>query len=194
MDSLRYWTMEMHVDGFRFDLAATLAREFHEVDKLSSFFDLIHQEPVSRGEAHRRAVGRRRGRLPGRQLPAAVDRVERQVPRHRARLLARRGGTARRVRVSVHRLLRPVPAGRPQAVRHRSTSSRRTTASRCATSSPTTRSTTRPTARTTRTARATIGRGIAASRVRRDDPRHPRLRRASSATCSPRCCSRRACR
>ncbi len=46
MDSLRYWTLEMHVDGFRFDLASTLARELHEVDKLSAFFDIIHQDPV----------------------------------------------------------------------------------------------------------------------------------------------------
>ena len=46
MDSLRYWVTEMHVDGFRFDLAATLARQFHEVDKLSVFFDLIQQDPV----------------------------------------------------------------------------------------------------------------------------------------------------
>src|SRR5699024_1361386 len=46
MDSLRYWITEMHVDGFRFDLAATLARQFHEVDKLSSFFDIIQQDPV----------------------------------------------------------------------------------------------------------------------------------------------------
>jgi glycogen operon protein len=46
MDSLRYWVMEMHVDGFRFDLAATLARQFHEVDKLSAFFDLVQQDPV----------------------------------------------------------------------------------------------------------------------------------------------------
>jgi glycogen operon protein len=46
MDSLRYWITEMHVDGFRFDLAATLARELHEVSKLSSFFDVIHQDPV----------------------------------------------------------------------------------------------------------------------------------------------------
>ena len=46
MDSLRYWVLEMHVDGFRFDLAATLARQFHEVDRLSAFFDLVHQDPV----------------------------------------------------------------------------------------------------------------------------------------------------
>jgi isoamylase len=46
MDSLRYWILEMHVDGFRFDLAATLARELHDVDRLGSFFDIIHQDPV----------------------------------------------------------------------------------------------------------------------------------------------------
>ncbi len=46
MDSLRYWVTEMHVDGFRFDLASALARELHDVDKLSSFFDLIQQDPV----------------------------------------------------------------------------------------------------------------------------------------------------
>ncbi|MEO3812215.1 glycogen debranching protein GlgX [Sphaerisporangium sp. B11E5] len=46
MDSLRYWVLEMHVDGFRFDLAAALARELHDVDRLSSFFDLIQQDPV----------------------------------------------------------------------------------------------------------------------------------------------------
>jgi isoamylase len=46
MDSLRYWVLEMHVDGFRFDLAATLARELHAVDRLSAFFDLIQQDPV----------------------------------------------------------------------------------------------------------------------------------------------------
>jgi len=46
MDSLRYWVQEMHVDGFRFDLASALAREFYEVDRLSAFFDIIHQDPV----------------------------------------------------------------------------------------------------------------------------------------------------
>jgi len=46
MDSLRYWVTEMHVDGFRFDLASALARSLHDVDKLSSFFDVIHQDPV----------------------------------------------------------------------------------------------------------------------------------------------------
>ena len=81
MDSLRYWVLEMHVDGFRFDLAATLARELHEVDRLSRL--LRHHPPGSgalAGQADRRAVGRRRGRLSGRQLPGPLDGVERQVP------------------------------------------------------------------------------------------------------------------
>ncbi len=46
MDSLRYWVLEMHVDGFRFDLASTLARSLHEVNRLAAFFDIIHQDPV----------------------------------------------------------------------------------------------------------------------------------------------------
>jgi glycogen operon protein len=46
MDSLRYWVLEMHVDGFRFDLASALARELHAVDRLSAFFDMIQQDPV----------------------------------------------------------------------------------------------------------------------------------------------------
>jgi glycogen operon protein len=46
MDSLRYWVLDMHVDGFRFDLASTLARELHDVDRLSAFFDLVQQDPV----------------------------------------------------------------------------------------------------------------------------------------------------
>jgi isoamylase len=46
MDSLRYWVLEMHVDGFRFDLASALARELHDVDRLAAFFDIIHQDPI----------------------------------------------------------------------------------------------------------------------------------------------------
>jgi glycogen operon protein len=46
MDSLRYWIVHMHVDGFRFDLASTLARELHDVNKLGAFFDIIHQDPI----------------------------------------------------------------------------------------------------------------------------------------------------
>lgn len=49
MDSLRYWVLEMHVDGFRFDLASALARELYEVDSLAAFFDIVHQDPVLSG-------------------------------------------------------------------------------------------------------------------------------------------------
>ena len=72
-------------------------------------------DPVP-GEADRGAVGRRRGRLPGRQLPGALDRVERDVPRHDARLLAR-PEQRRRVRLALHGLERPLRDRRPQAVR-----------------------------------------------------------------------------
>ena len=117
MDSLRYWVTECHVDGFRFDLASALARELYDVDRLSAFFDTIHQDPVlSPGQADRRAVGRRPGRLPGRQLPRAVVGVERHVPRRDARLLAR-AGERRRLRLAPHRLERPLRVRRPPPVR-----------------------------------------------------------------------------
>ena len=88
MDSLRYWVTEMHVDGFRFDLASALARALHDVDRLSAFFDVIHQDPVvSQVKLIAEPWDVGDGRLPGGQLPAAVDGVERQVPRHRPRLL-----------------------------------------------------------------------------------------------------------
>ena len=99
MDSLRYWVTEMHVDGFRFDLASTLAREFHEVDRLSAFFDLIQQDPVvSRvkliaepwdvGEG-----GYQVGNFP--PLWSEWNGKYRDTP---ARLLARRAADPRRVR------------------------------------------------------------------------------------------------
>ena len=91
MDSLRYWVLEMHVDGFRFDLASALARELYEVNKLGAFFDVIHQDPVlSQVKLIAEPWDLGAGRLPGRQLPGAVDGVERPVPRQRAPLLARR--------------------------------------------------------------------------------------------------------
>ncbi len=67
MDSLRYWITDMHVDGFRFDLAATLAHELHEVDRLSAFFDIIHQDlGYFTGKADCRTLGCGERRLPGR--------------------------------------------------------------------------------------------------------------------------------
>ena len=95
MDSLRYWVLEMHVDGFRFDLASALAREFYEVNRPVG---VLRRDPpgpgAEPGEADRRALGRRSRRLPGGQLPRAVDGVERPLPRRDARLLARARATA----------------------------------------------------------------------------------------------------
>ena len=145
------------------------------------------------GQADRRAVGPRPRRLPGRQLPGPLDGVERPLPRHDARRLARPDERGR-VRLALHRLERPLRGRRPAPARRRSTSSPRTTASRSPTSSPTTTSTTRPTSRTTATAPTTTAPGTAASRGRRDDPEISALRERSSATSWPRCCSRRACR
>jgi isoamylase len=89
MDSLRYWVLEMHVDGFRFDLASTLARELHDVDRLSTFFEVIQQDPViSQVKLIAEPWDVGEGGLPGGQLPAAVVGVERDVPRHHAGLLA----------------------------------------------------------------------------------------------------------
>ena len=146
------------------------------------------------GEADRRALGHRPGRLPGRQLPAAVDGVERQVPRHGPGLLARRAGHPGRVRGPADRLGRPVRALAPGGRWPASTSSPRTTVSPCATWSPTTRSTTRPTARTTTTARATTGPGTAAWKARPRTCRSWSCGPASSATSSPPCSCPRACR
>ena len=176
MDSLRYWVTEMHVDGFRFDLAATLARQFHEVDRLSAFFDLIQQDPVISqvkliaepwdvGEG-----GYQVGNFPplwtewnGKYRDTVRD-FWRGEPAH-----------ARRVRHPAHRVadLYEHDGRKPS---RRSTSSPPTTASPCATWCPTTRSTTRPTARATATARATTARGTAASRARPTTPRSSRLR------------------
>ena len=152
MDSLRYWVTEMHVDGFRFDLAASLARELHEVDRLSAFFDLIQQDPVVSqvkliaepwdvGEG-----GYQVGNFPpcGRSGTAST-----------ATRSATSGAASRPPWASSPPASPAAPTSTRAAAgtrRPASTSSPRTTASRCATWSPTTRSTTRPTARTTTTA------------------------------------------
>ena len=130
---------------------------------------LRHDPPGSgalAGEADRRAVGRRPRRLPGRQLPDPLDRVERHLPRLRARLLARpvHASTSSRTASPA----RATSTSRTVAGRsRRSTSSPRTTGSRSPTSSRTTRSTTRRTSRTTGTAPTTTAAGTAASRGRR---------------------------
>ena len=194
MDSLRYWVTEMHVDGFRFDLAADagprVLRRRPALDLLRARAAGPGRQP---GQADRRAVGRRPRRLPGRQLPAAVDGVERQVPRHRPRLLARRAG-ARRVREPAHGLVRPLralrpPPGREHQLRHRP---RRLHAARPGLLQ-------REAQRGQRRGqqRRREPQPLVELRRRGTDrrPRDPRARaRASSATSSPRCCSARACR
>ena len=176
MDSLRYWVTEMHVDGFRFDLAVDAgpraARGGPPVGLLRPHPAGPDRQP---GEAHRRAVGRRRGRLPGRQLPAAVGGVERQVPRLRARLLARRG--RRRLGEFAYRLtgssdLYEDDGRRPHASINFVTAHDGFTLPRPRLA--TTTSTTRPTARTTTTATTTTARGTAAPKVRPTTPRSTR--------------------
>ena len=91
LDSLRYWVQEMNVDGFRFDLACTLARGPTGFDRHSAFLQMCLFDPVLAGVkmiAEPWDIGPRR--LSGRQLPARMGRVERQVPRRRPRRLARR--------------------------------------------------------------------------------------------------------
>ena len=177
MDSLRYWVLEMHVDGFRFDLAATLARQFHEVDRLSAFFDLVQQDPVvsqvkliaepwDLGDG-----GYQVGNFPplwtewnGKYRDTVRD-FWRGEP-------ATLGEFASRLTGLVATCTRTTAGARSPA----STSSPRTTASRCATWSRTTRSATTPTARAATTARATTARGTAASRARPTTPRCSQLR------------------
>ena len=95
MDSLRYWVEEMHVDGFRFDLAVDARARARRLRRSASASSTaVHAGPgAGAGEAHRRALGRRPGRLPGRRLPGALVGVERQVPRRRAPLLEGRRRT-----------------------------------------------------------------------------------------------------
>ena len=120
MDSLRYFVTECHVDGFRFDLASALAREFYDVDRLSSFFDVIHQDPVlsqTKLIAEPWDVGP--GGYQVGNFPVLWAGVERQVPRLRARLLARRRQPRRaRARASPARAIstRTTAAGRRASI------------------------------------------------------------------------------
>ena len=135
MDSLRYWVQEMHVDGFRFDLASALARELHDVDRLSAV--LRHHPPGPgdlAGQAHRRALGPGRGRLPGGQLPGWTGRSGTASTATPSAATGR--ATSGRSAELGYRLTGSSDLyehGRPPAVRRASTSSPPTTASRCTT-------------------------------------------------------------
>ncbi len=90
MDSLRYWVTEMHVDGFRFDLASTLAREFYEVDRLSTFFEVVQQDPVvSQVKLIAEPWDVGPGGYQVGNFPPLWTEWNGQLPRHRPRLLAR---------------------------------------------------------------------------------------------------------
>ncbi|HEU4684504.1 MAG TPA: glycogen debranching protein GlgX [Nitrospira sp.] len=156
MDSLRYWVLEMHVDGFRFDLASALARELHDVDRLSAFFDIIHQDPVlsqvkliaepwDLGEG-----GYQVGNFP----PGWAE----WNGRYRDTIRRYWKGDGGQVAELAYRLsgssdLYEGGGRRPHASINFVTA---TTGSRCTISSPTTRSTTRRTARTIATGPTTI--------------------------------------
>ncbi len=153
MDSLRYWIQEMHVDGFRFDLASALARELHDVDRLGSFFDIIHQDPViSQVKLIAEPWDLGEGGYQVGNFPEPLGGVERHLSRHRARLLEGRRGSGRQHGPSADRLQRSVRARWPAALRLDQLRDRPRRLHARATSSRTTTSTTRPTARTTATA------------------------------------------
>ena len=116
-DSLRYWAEEMHVDGFRFDLATILAREPHGFDEGGGFLNSCRQDPVlSRVKLIAEPWDCGPGGYQVGRLLARLGRVERPLPRHGARLLARRRRQAGRARHAPHRLRRPLRQARPQAV------------------------------------------------------------------------------
>ena len=188
MDSLRYFVDR--VPRRRLPLRPRLGARARVLRGRPAVGLLRHHPPGPdplAGEADRRAVGRRPGRLPGRQLPRALDGVERPLPRRDARLLARRRRASADFAYALHRLERPLRSRTAAARSRRSTSSPRTTASRSPTSSPTTRSTTRRTSRTTATAPTTTAAGTAASRARPTTRRSTRCASASSGTSSRRC-------
>ena len=190
MDSLRYWVTEMHVDGFRFDLAATLARELHDVDRLSAFFDLIQQDPVvsarsssspSRGTSARAATRSATSRRCGRSgtastaTPSATSgaastaRCASSPPGSPAQsdlyeATGRRPGRQHQLRHRPRRL----HAGRPGVLQRQAQRGQRR-------GQP-------------RRQRATTGRGTAASRARPTTRRSSRCAPGSSATSWPPCC------
>ena len=195
MDSLRYWVHR--VPRRRLPLRPRLGARARVLRRRPPLGVLRRDPPgpgALAGEADRRAVGRRPGRLPGRQLPGALGGVERD----RTATRCATSGAARRnvgdVRVALHGLERPLRGRRPPPVRldqlrHRP---RRLHARRPRLLQRT--STTRRTSRTTATAPTTTARGTAASRGRPTTRTCSRCARASSGTSSRRCSSRRACR
>ena len=118
MDSLRYWVIEMHVDGFRFDLASTLARELHEVNKLGAFFDIIHQDPVlSQVKLIAEPWDLGEGGYQVGNFPVLWTEWNGKYRDTRPPLLERRRRHGLRIRHATERQQRSVRAERPPAVR-----------------------------------------------------------------------------
>ncbi len=195
MDSLRYWVTEMHVDGFRFDLASALGRELGAMSRMATFFDIIYQDPVlSRvklvaepwdvGEG-----GYQVGNFPVQwtEWNGKYRDTVRRFWRGRSRANRRSRHFVSRARAISSRTTGGTPA-------RASTSSPRMTASRCAISSRTKRSTTKETAKRIATARATTRartRGVEGDTT---DPTSLALRARQIGISSRRSSSRRACR
>ena len=156
MDSLRYWVTEMHVDGFRFDLASTLARELYEVDRLGAFFDIIHQDPIlSQVKLIAEPWDLGDGGYQVGNFPSLWSEWNGKYRDCVRRFWKGDGGTRQRVRHAAVRLERPLRMEQPPAVRQRQLHHLPRRLHAATTSSATTTSTTRPTARTTATAPTT---------------------------------------
>ena len=178
MDSLRYFAIECHVDGFRFDLASALAREFYDVDRLSAFFDVIHQDPVlSQVKLIAEPWDVGPGGYQVGNFPVLWSEWN-GIYRDTMRDFWRGAGRRRRLRQPLHRLVRPLPVRRPPPERVGQLHHRARRLHARATSSPTTRSTTRRTRRTTATAPTTTAPGTWAPRAR------PTTRRSTSCACA----------
>ena len=137
MDSLRYWVIDCHVDGFRFDLASALARELYDVDRLSAFFDIIHQDPVL---SQLKLIAEPWDVGPGGYQVGNFPVLWSEwngIYRDTMRDFWRGRGARRRVRAAADGLVGSLPGATAATRTRRSTSSPPTTASRCATSSPT---------------------------------------------------------
>ena len=118
MDSLRYWVLEMHVDGFRFDLASALARELHDVDRLGSFFDTVGQDPVlSQVKLIAEPWDVGSGGYQVGNFPPGWNEWNDKYRDTIRGLLERRWRPGRRFRTAYHRLGGPVRGERPETER-----------------------------------------------------------------------------
>ena len=193
MDSLRYWVEVCHVDGFRFDLATTLARGPNGFDRNAAFLTAVRQDPVLAtvklvAEPWDLGMG-------GYQVGAFPSQWSEWNDRYRSamrRYWSGEGSLIGEVIAPHDRLLRPVPSRRPRDRAPASITSPSMTVSRWPTCSATTKSTTRPTARTIATAPTTTTATIAATRARPATPRSLRCAGSSARTSSPACSWRRA--